>query len=333
MPYTYEYPRAGLDRGLRRLRPGRRGPEGHADPARTGAVQGQVGAARRVRARSTRRSTTPRGASCEEETGLRDVFLEQLYTFGAVDRDPRERVVTSRTTRWSTSASTRSRPPPTPATRPGSPSRDAPSLAFDHDADPRRSRCERLRGKVRYQPIGFELLPPKFTLSQLQRLYETRARTPARQAQLPQEDPLHGPARRDRRGRAGRRPPRRAALPLRRAQIQTTCQAGIQLRAMKAVIQSSYGPAEKVLSVQDVAKPVPNDDEVLVRFEPRPCIRTCGTCSWGSVRVAVHGQRSVHAQGDPGHRYRRRGRVGRQQRHAAQGRRTRCSASAQSTAG
>jgi len=34
---------------------------------------------------------------------------------------------------------------------------------------------------------------------------------------------------------------------------------------MKAVIQSSYGPAEKVLSVQDVAKPVPSDDEVLVR--------------------------------------------------------------------
>ena len=32
---------------------------------------------------------------------------------------------------------------------------------------------ERLRGKVRYAPIGFELLPPKFTLSQLQKLYET----------------------------------------------------------------------------------------------------------------------------------------------------------------
>ena len=32
---------------------------------------------------------------------------------------------------------------------------------------------ERLKGKVRYQPIGFELLPTKFTLSQLQHLYET----------------------------------------------------------------------------------------------------------------------------------------------------------------
>ena len=32
---------------------------------------------------------------------------------------------------------------------------------------------KRLRGKVRYQPVGFELLPPKFTLTQLQKMYET----------------------------------------------------------------------------------------------------------------------------------------------------------------
>jgi 8-oxo-dGTP diphosphatase len=46
-----------------------------------------------------------------------------------------------------------------------------PSLAFDHQriVD---TALERLKGKVRYQPIGFELLPTKFTLSQLQRLYE-----------------------------------------------------------------------------------------------------------------------------------------------------------------
>ena len=49
---------------------------------------------------------------------------------------------------------------------------ELPSLAFDHDhiVD---VALERLRGKVRYQPLGFELLPNKFTLGQLQRLYES----------------------------------------------------------------------------------------------------------------------------------------------------------------
>ena len=46
-----------------------------------------------------------------------------------------------------------------------------PKLAFDH-AEILATALARLKGKVRYQPIGFELLPPKFTLSQLQHLYE-----------------------------------------------------------------------------------------------------------------------------------------------------------------
>ena len=46
-----------------------------------------------------------------------------------------------------------------------------PRLAFDH-AEILATALARLKGKVRYQPIGFELLPPKFTLSQLQHLYE-----------------------------------------------------------------------------------------------------------------------------------------------------------------
>lgn len=107
-----------------------------------------------------------------EETGLHEVFLEQLYTFGDPQRDPRERVVSvayyalvklsEHTVRAATDA------------------RDAkwfslgelPVLAFDH-AQIVTTAQQRLRGKVRYQPIGFELLPPKFTLSQLQQLYET----------------------------------------------------------------------------------------------------------------------------------------------------------------
>jgi 8-oxo-dGTP diphosphatase len=46
-----------------------------------------------------------------------------------------------------------------------------PKLAFDH-AEILATALARLKGKVRYQPIGFELLPPRFTLSELQHLYE-----------------------------------------------------------------------------------------------------------------------------------------------------------------
>ena len=48
---------------------------------------------------------------------------------------------------------------------------DTPTLAFDHERI-LDAALRRLKGKVRYEPIGFELLPPKFTLSQLQHLYE-----------------------------------------------------------------------------------------------------------------------------------------------------------------
>jgi 8-oxo-dGTP diphosphatase len=106
-----------------------------------------------------------------EETGLTDIYLEQLYTFGAVDRDPRERVVTvayyalvnlgAHAVHASTDA----------CAAEWFPCRDLPPLAFDH-ADIVETARQRLRGKVRYQPIGFELLPRKFTLTQLQTLYE-----------------------------------------------------------------------------------------------------------------------------------------------------------------
>lgn len=107
----------------------------------------------------------------EEETSLRGVFLEQLFTFGAPDRDPRGRVV-------SVAYFALVRPDQNPATADTDaseaswfPLHSLPELAFDH-SHILATALERLRGKIRYQPIGFELLPTRFTLTQLQSLYE-----------------------------------------------------------------------------------------------------------------------------------------------------------------
>ncbi len=107
----------------------------------------------------------------EEETGLKNVFLEQLFTFGTPGRDPRGRVV-------SVAFYALVRPDQHPAKGDTDASEAAwhpvenlPALAFDHSLILDKA-LERLRGKIRYQPIGFELLPKRFTLTQLQSLYE-----------------------------------------------------------------------------------------------------------------------------------------------------------------
>jgi len=107
----------------------------------------------------------------EEETGVKNVFLEQLFSFGAVNRDPRERVVTVayyalvKLTDHNVKAATDARNAAWFSVD------ETPSLAFDH-REILKTALRRLKGKVRYEPIGFELLPPKFTLSELQHLYE-----------------------------------------------------------------------------------------------------------------------------------------------------------------
>lgn len=107
----------------------------------------------------------------EEETGLKNVYLEQLTTLGTPDRDPREHVVT---VAYVALVNLIEHPPPA-ATDARNAAwfafDDLPPLAFDHQKILEIAR-QRLRGKVRYQPIGFELLPKKFTLTQLQHLYE-----------------------------------------------------------------------------------------------------------------------------------------------------------------
>ncbi len=107
----------------------------------------------------------------EEETGVSRLYLEQLYTFGDIGRDPRERVVSVayyalvKLSDHRVKAATDAREAAWFSVD------DLPKLAFDHDKI-LQAALARLKGKVRYQPIGFELLPPKFTLSALQKLYE-----------------------------------------------------------------------------------------------------------------------------------------------------------------
>ncbi len=117
-------------------------------------------------------------------TGLHDIYLEQFYTVGdparlknpvdqfwleCIGKDPAEHVVSvcyfsllncnqvtiqhkERNPRWY-------------------PLKDLPVLAFDH-AHILDKAMTALRRKLQYEPIGFEMLPDKFTLSQLQKLYE-----------------------------------------------------------------------------------------------------------------------------------------------------------------
>ncbi|MEQ8637485.1 NUDIX hydrolase [Gimesia maris] len=107
----------------------------------------------------------------QEETGIENVFLEQLYTIGTVDRDPRERVVTVAYYALVNLSDHRIQAATDARNAAWFAVDDVPALAFDHPEILEMAH-ERLRGKVRYQPIGFELLPPKFTLRQIQHLYE-----------------------------------------------------------------------------------------------------------------------------------------------------------------
>lgn len=107
----------------------------------------------------------------EEETGVRDVYLEQLYTFGNPGRDPRGRVIT--VAYFALVPTTAVQP------RPGDDAAEArwwslyhlPPLAFDH-ADILAYALKRLRYKLEYTAVGFELLPETFTLRELQTAYE-----------------------------------------------------------------------------------------------------------------------------------------------------------------
>jgi 8-oxo-dGTP diphosphatase len=107
-----------------------------------------------------------------DKTGVHDVFLEQLYSFDALQRDPRGRVLSIvyyalvNPTKFDVIA--------------GSAAHDAkwfdwencPYLGFDH-ADILQVAIQRLKTKILWQPIGFELLDTEFSMTDLQNVYET----------------------------------------------------------------------------------------------------------------------------------------------------------------
>lgn len=120
-----------------------------------------------------------------EKAGLSRVYLEQLYTFGSPSRDPRARVVTvayyalvdrARLMRGATGTLARVVVPWEGETggRVDTETIDhvALPLAFDH-AEILGTAVKRIRGKLDYSPIGFQLLPERFTLRDLQLVHET----------------------------------------------------------------------------------------------------------------------------------------------------------------
>jgi ADP-ribose pyrophosphatase YjhB (NUDIX family) len=103
-------------------------------------------------------------------TGIQNIYMEQLYTFSKVDRDPVERTISvayfalinikehkeelieKYSAKWFSL-------------------KDVPKLIFDHNRMVEHA-INRLRYRASTKPIGFELLPQKFTMRQLQKLYE-----------------------------------------------------------------------------------------------------------------------------------------------------------------
>jgi len=118
-----------------------------------------------------------------EKAGLTDVFLEQLFTFGEPGRDPRGRIVTVAyfalvdKERFLQATMLRRRLSiPWPGETGGevdvvNDDGSTGALAFDH-ASILGTAVKRLRGKLDYTPVGFQLLPAEFTLRELQDIHE-----------------------------------------------------------------------------------------------------------------------------------------------------------------
>ena len=106
-----------------------------------------------------------------EKTGVRNVYLEQLYTFGDIDRDPFGRVVSVAYFALIPSDAIRLKTTKEYGDVQWFEIDRLPKLAYDHKQII-ATACERLQKKLEYSNIAYSLLPKKFPLSELQRTYE-----------------------------------------------------------------------------------------------------------------------------------------------------------------
>lgn len=105
----------------------------------------------------------------QEETGLDGVSVEQFHTFSDINRDPRERVISIAYYALVKLSEVRGGDDASKAQ--WFSYNDIPSLAFDHDCILRMA-LRHLRDRICFEPVGFDLLPEVFTMTELQRLYE-----------------------------------------------------------------------------------------------------------------------------------------------------------------
>lgn len=107
-----------------------------------------------------------------EETGVKDVYLEQLYTFGDPKRDPRGRVVTVAYFALMPAEHLELKGTTDVSAAKWFPVNELPKLAFDHQQIVEYA-LERLRTKIQYSNITHGLMPDEFRLSELQSVYES----------------------------------------------------------------------------------------------------------------------------------------------------------------
>lgn len=107
----------------------------------------------------------------EEETGVRNVYLEQLYTFGNPKRDPRGRVITVAYMALINSSNIKLQATTDVSDAKWFSITEIPALAFDHKKILDYS-LKRLRWKFEYTTVAFSLLPEKFAISEIQKIYE-----------------------------------------------------------------------------------------------------------------------------------------------------------------
>lgn len=107
----------------------------------------------------------------EEETGIKNIYLEQLFSFGDPGRDPRGRVVTVAYMALVNSEEMELRASTDASDAQWFSIKKFPSLVFDHKKILNYS-LKRLKWKFEYTTVAFSLLPKKFAISQVQKIYE-----------------------------------------------------------------------------------------------------------------------------------------------------------------